>query len=192
MTYYEELGLTVSASSDDIRKAHRTVSRLLHPDQQRDDALRRAAELQMRRVNAIVDILLDAQQRQKYDDSLRAAAHFAFRASIAAPRQGVRSPFFVLDIIGIIVTATIITLLALWLLVGDFIHRGGQTSERGCFSCLVECGTRRWWRPGAVHSGPSLLAEPRNEGMDCLWLPAERAAALTRPAHRPGSPRPHS
>ncbi len=64
MNYYEELGLTPTASADDIRKAHRIISRLLHPDQQSEECLRQAAELQMRRVNAIVDMLLDPRQRR--------------------------------------------------------------------------------------------------------------------------------
>ena len=34
MNYYEELGIPASAGADDIRKAHRMLSKLLHPDLQ--------------------------------------------------------------------------------------------------------------------------------------------------------------
>src|SRR5690349_15633797 len=70
MTYYEELGLTPAASPEDIRQAHRIVAKLLHPDQHTDPALRLAAEAQMRRLNAMVDLLLDPEERLRYDREL--------------------------------------------------------------------------------------------------------------------------
>jgi curved DNA-binding protein CbpA len=44
MNYYEELRLTPSASAEEIRQAYRELVRLLHPDQRREEGLRRAAE----------------------------------------------------------------------------------------------------------------------------------------------------
>src|SRR5450759_2658735 len=70
MTWYEELGLTPAARDEDIRKAHRTLSKLLHPDHQTDAAVRGAADIQMRRLNVIVDTLLDPERRRDYDESL--------------------------------------------------------------------------------------------------------------------------
>jgi DnaJ domain len=70
MTWYEELGLTPAARDEDIRKAHRTLSKLLHPDHQTDAAVRGAGDIQMRRLNGIVDTLLDPERRRDYDESL--------------------------------------------------------------------------------------------------------------------------
>ena len=129
MTLYEELGLAVSAAPEEIRKAHRTLSRLLHPDQQMDDSLRQAAELQMRRLNIIIDILLDPQKRRRYDESLRTAPAEIFPAPTAVPRIVVRSSFSLLDVVGIILAAILITILVIWLFGGDFIRLRELSSE---------------------------------------------------------------
>lgn len=71
MNYYEELGIANTASSDEVRHAYRNLARLLHPDQQTDETLRRLAGLQMARINKILEILADPILRERYDDSLR-------------------------------------------------------------------------------------------------------------------------
>ncbi len=73
MNYYEELGLASGASPEEIRQAYRNLSRLLHPDQQSDETLRRLAEIQMKRLNAIHTVLSDTAERRKYDLGIRAA-----------------------------------------------------------------------------------------------------------------------
>ena len=70
MNYYEELGLRPDASPEEIRQAYRSLARLLHPDQQPDEGLRRLAEAQMRRVNAIHDTLVEPARRREYDAGL--------------------------------------------------------------------------------------------------------------------------
>jgi curved DNA-binding protein CbpA len=127
MNLYEELGLRTSASPQDIRKAHRTLSRLLHPDQQMDADLRQAAELQMRRINAMADILLDPEQRRRYDESLRYV--ISPPSPAAKPRPATRYPSSVFDLISIAVAAVIITLIAIWLVAGEFIHWKATTSS---------------------------------------------------------------
>lgn len=72
MNYYEELGLTPEASPEEIHQAHRKLTKLLHPDQQTDEALRRLAEAQMRRLNSIVDVLSDSDSRKQYDKGVNA------------------------------------------------------------------------------------------------------------------------
>ncbi len=71
MNYYEELGLAENASADEIHRAYRNLARLLHPDQQPDESVRRLAEVQMKRLNRIHETLGDPVERRKYDLSLR-------------------------------------------------------------------------------------------------------------------------
>ena len=70
MNYYEELGLTPQASAEEIRQAYKNLARVLHPDQFQEAPLRRAGELQMKRLNAVVAVLSDAAERRRYDLSL--------------------------------------------------------------------------------------------------------------------------
>lgn len=87
MTYYEELGISADASAEEIRQAHRRLVKLLHPDQhQDDDGLRRLAEIQLTRVNAIVAELLDPAARQAYDAR---PSHSTTPVPVAAARSSV-------------------------------------------------------------------------------------------------------
>lgn len=202
MTYYEEFGLTASASPDEIRKAHRTVSRLLHPDQQTEDPLRQAAELQMRRLNAIVDILLDPQQRRRYDDSLRARRRDPLPLSNPPPRPDPRAPFSVLDLIGIVVAAIIVTLVAIWFFAGDFVHWRGQ-SEIAVAARVLPASTRAALSRDSkkvVQSAPGDVPQPSPQ-LPQLTPPAPptpppeltpRIAVLPRQDHSPAFSKPPS
>lgn len=109
MDYYEELGLDRTATEDDIRRAHRRMTKLLHPDQQTDEGMKQLAETQMRRLNAIVETLTDPRQRQEYDDGLR-------RGMAASPdgkfRRGAFHswPWWVGSTVG----AVVLTVAAVW------------------------------------------------------------------------------
>ena len=87
MTYYEELGLKPDAAPEEIRQAYRSLARLLHPDQQGDDDLRRLAENQMKRLNSVHDTLADPVRRQHYDASLVQGGALANLASPQAIRR---------------------------------------------------------------------------------------------------------
>jgi curved DNA-binding protein CbpA len=90
ITYYEALGVSSSASADEIRDAFRLLVRLLHPDQQSDLQLREAAELQMRKLNRIYAVLSDPARRAAYDESLDAPVNspvVVFNHSDAARRK---------------------------------------------------------------------------------------------------------
>ena len=44
MNYYEELGIRPDADEEEIRKAHRRLVKLMHPDQHRDQGMKQLAE----------------------------------------------------------------------------------------------------------------------------------------------------
>ena len=123
MTHYEELGLDPSASGEDIRKAHRSLSRLLDPDQYRDPGLRQLAEIQMRRMNAIVDDLLDPVRRKAYDES----RHCCPQVALVVPVQERPYPrpvrrHGVLSVLGVAIAMAVLVLIVIDLLAGDFTN----------------------------------------------------------------------
>ncbi len=67
MDYYEEFGVPPDASLEQIRQAHKRLAWLLHPDRLQDPELRRLAECQMKRLNAIYSVLADPERRREYD-----------------------------------------------------------------------------------------------------------------------------
>ncbi|WP_031496863.1 J domain-containing protein [Bryobacter aggregatus] len=72
MNYYDELDIAPDASPEQIRKAFRGVTRMLHPDLQMDDQMRQLAAAQMRRLNEVMDTLCHPDKRLAYDQSLEA------------------------------------------------------------------------------------------------------------------------
>jgi curved DNA-binding protein CbpA len=77
---YAVLGVSPTASTDDIRHAYRVLARRFHPDADGHDA--RAAALFARATEAY-DLLLDDDRRRTYD--LRRAASAGPRAARVAP-----------------------------------------------------------------------------------------------------------
>lgn len=61
---YQELGVTRSASADELRKAFRKLAKLHHPDKNPGD---KASEDKFKRVSAAFDLLGDAAKRKKFD-----------------------------------------------------------------------------------------------------------------------------
>jgi hypothetical protein len=87
--HYRVLGVPRSASQDQIRRAHRQLAQLLHPDRLggAGPADRRLAERRMREVNAAWTVLSDPARRAAYDQSLRAGS-----AATPPPPGGGRPP----------------------------------------------------------------------------------------------------
>jgi curved DNA-binding protein CbpA len=77
---YAVLGVSPSASSDDIRHAYRTLARRFHPDADGRDA---RAAARFAQVTEAYDLLIDDARRRTYD--LRRAASSGPRAVRVAP-----------------------------------------------------------------------------------------------------------
>lgn len=87
MNYYEELGIRQDASVEEIRQAYKQLARILHPDGQPDPALRAMSEIQMKRLNEIVAILVNPWQRIEYDYTLAGHARPAGAPAWVAPAR---------------------------------------------------------------------------------------------------------
>jgi len=62
--YYETLGVPLTASEEDIKKAFRKLARQYHPDVARD---KKVAEEKFKEINEAYEVLHDPKKREKYD-----------------------------------------------------------------------------------------------------------------------------
>ena len=62
--YYEVLGVTRSASDEEIRRAYRQLARKYHPDTNKDDP---KSEDKFKEVNEAYEVLKDKEKRRRYD-----------------------------------------------------------------------------------------------------------------------------
>lgn len=62
--YYQSLGVSKSASQEEIRKAYKKLARKYHPDVKPDDE---AAATKFKEIQEAYDVLGDKDKRQKYD-----------------------------------------------------------------------------------------------------------------------------
>ncbi|MDR0834432.1 MAG: J domain-containing protein [Candidatus Symbiothrix sp.] len=63
--YYKVLGVSKTASQDEIKKAYRKLAREYHPDKNKDNE---AAKKKFQEINEANEVLGDAVKRKKYDD----------------------------------------------------------------------------------------------------------------------------
>jgi len=63
--YYATLGVTKTASEDEIKKAYRKLARKFHPDVNPGD---KAAEARFKEINEANEVLSDPDKRRKYDE----------------------------------------------------------------------------------------------------------------------------
>ena len=66
--YYEVLKVKKTASSDEIKKAYHVLASKYHPDKHPKN--QKYAEDMMKDINIAHEVLLDAESRRKYDESL--------------------------------------------------------------------------------------------------------------------------
>jgi molecular chaperone DnaJ len=95
--YYKVLGVTRSASADDIKKAYRKLARELHPDRNPGD---KAAETKFKDVSEANAVLSDPAKRKEYDDTRSLFGGGAMRRN-ARPGGGTSNvPFDLGDLFG--------------------------------------------------------------------------------------------
>ncbi len=69
MDYYQILGVTYSASQQEIKRAYRKLAVMYHPDKNRDPA----AENIFKKINEAYDILSDPLKKSRYDQRFQSA-----------------------------------------------------------------------------------------------------------------------
>lgn len=84
--YYEQLGVSKSASQDDLKKAFRKLAMQYHPDRNPGDE---AAEQKFKEINRAYEVLRDEQKRAAYDRY----GHEAFENAEAGGGAGARGGF---------------------------------------------------------------------------------------------------
>jgi DnaJ-class molecular chaperone len=94
--FYQRLGVTRSASADDIKKAYRKLARQYHPDHNPGD---KAAEEKFKQLNEAFEVLSDPAKRRMYDefgddaaklgwDEKKAEQFRAYRGGAGRPGMG--------------------------------------------------------------------------------------------------------
>src|SRR5215467_11844267 len=74
--YYEVLGVSRTATADDIKKAYRKLARKYHPDVNPGD---NSAEEKFKQIGEAYEVLSDPEKRQRYDqlgENWKAGADF--------------------------------------------------------------------------------------------------------------------
>ncbi|KKR11678.1 MAG: Chaperone protein DnaJ [Candidatus Woesebacteria bacterium GW2011_GWA1_39_21] len=85
--YYDILGVTKSASADELKRAYRKQALEWHPDRHKDD--KEAAEKRFKEINEAYQVLSDPQKKSAYDRF----GHQAFEPGGGFGRAGGGSPF---------------------------------------------------------------------------------------------------
>ncbi len=82
--YYQALGVSKTATPDEIKKAYRKLALQYHPDRNKD----KAAEGKFKEVTKAYEVLSDPQKKQTYDQFGHAAFEGASAGGFGGPGQG--------------------------------------------------------------------------------------------------------
>jgi len=186
MNYYEELGIGPDATEQEIRKAHRRLVKLMHPDAQPDQNLKMLAETQMRRLNSIVSTLLDSEQRRSYDEELQSASSSQQRQSFLTSFSGI--PWWLASAVG----AVVLTLVAVWLW-ADHMGNGFGSRTRTVYVTSPERSTVSEAPPvpmqPAPETGNEIGSASYKSSVPATQLPANDAVSTAVVPDLPADPK---
>jgi hypothetical protein len=90
--FYKILGVSPSASPDEIKSAHRELVKTFHPDLFSTSAEKARANRRLQQINEAYTTLSNAARRRQYDARLSKSATAAYSASTATKRSSASTP----------------------------------------------------------------------------------------------------
>ncbi len=119
--YYKTLGVTKSATADEIKKSYRKLARKYHPDANKGDS---KAEERFKEISEAYNVLSDEKRRKEYDE-----ARSLFGSGARMPGQGTQAGGYGFDL-GDLFGSTGGAGGRLGDLLGGVFNRGGGTTQQ--------------------------------------------------------------
>ncbi|MEX1218278.1 MAG: J domain-containing protein [Acidimicrobiales bacterium] len=90
---YDRLGVSQSATADEVRRAYLQLARVHHPDFHSDETARRENEREMQSINEAWSVLGDPDRRRVHDETLFLTQSDRFSAGVPTPGRYDFVPF---------------------------------------------------------------------------------------------------